>query len=214
MTSGGRMVSLEQARAQYVLAMLPAADAHPQQLAARLPAALRAQAPRLIAARRLWPRLSALLAVPRPDMRAVPDAAEAPALLGHEALARAAVLAGVGWHAQALARLIEAEARHRLVDAVGEQAYRFALRHRDLAPAGLPQVEPDALPGRARAAGAALLQVWLDSLRPSLRARVALKLAPTEAHSDPVAPGEQGRALALFRAAAQEAIDDGRDAAA
>ncbi|MDH3660598.1 MAG: Yop proteins translocation protein K [Alphaproteobacteria bacterium] len=182
---------------------LPAAYCHPGRIAALLPEGLPTSFQgRLQGSRRLCLRLSAVLTKRFALLPLMADDLATPeghfAQLEGQELANAISRIGAIWHAQKIRKLILAEPLRRLIERLGPDNYRAALRFIDLAPededardgdhaeGGAPDV--DLLLGRIERDALIAVSAWRRHQPPALAERLRLKLPPCpEVDDDPPA---------------------------
>lgn len=167
---------------------LPAAYCHPERLSGLLPDGLPAGfRDRLQGSARLRLRLSTLIArrfalePVAPDDLATPEGRFV--RLDGEDLQNAVRRVGAIWHARALRRVILKDELAKLVEHLGRDNHRAALRFIDLAPENEADDEGEApdldgLMGRIERAGLASVNGWCRHQPAALAARLKLKLPP------------------------------------
>ncbi len=205
-------------RARLRFERLPAAYCHPERIAKLLPEGLPTGfRDRLLGSARLRLRLSSLLAR---RFRLTPCCAgdlETPegrfAQLEGEALKNALLCAGAIWHARKIRKIILAEPLRHLIERMGRDNHRIALRFIDLAipddaaldDAGDGGAENgdqalanvDKLLGRIERDGLIAVNAWCHHQPAALAGRLRLKLPPCPEADDQPPASHQDRGLMI-----------------
>ncbi len=199
-------------RAHFRFQRLASAFCHPDRISALLPEGLPAGfRERLQGSGRLRPRLSALierrfaLAACQADDLLTPEGRFAS--LEGEALTSAILGVGAIWHAERIRRIILAEHLRRLVERLGRDNHRRALRLIDLAApdggeAGEDEPDLDVLFALIERDGIRAINAWCCLQAGAIAGRLRLKLPPGEdADGEPPAAFRERGAMIVDRVA-------------
>ena len=130
---------------------------------------------KLAASPRFAARLHAAVQRRLGGLSALEPAAVAALALTPDSLSSIVLRAGAVWHAPAIALVVEASARRRLIASLGSDVYFIALEGRSLAPLeAIVPPDADDWAGAAMRHGASCWSAWCALQRPAVASRLAL----------------------------------------
>ena len=211
----GAEAPAELARRVLVFNALPIDYLHPDRVEALLPPELRADTPlrqEALASRRMRQRLSRrLLRGHCSEPCKLEDFGEADRrmlLAGAELVGRVTLLAGAIRRGRLLKTVVTGTARRQVHEAIGAEAYAFALAHIELSEAVVAEVPLDRLRRVVEDDGLGCLKAWSAELPEGVRDRLALMQAP-DRWGDGQAPDRfRARGAKIVSAVAREVLSD------
>lgn len=128
---------------------------------------------RLVRIPRIEAKLAALVAAQWGPLGPLEPGQSCILTMGADELVALAAQAGIVWHAEAIARVIDGPSRQGLIDRLGPDGYGLALAGRHLAKPSTDQpveMSPDAI----AVEGSACLATWCDAQPPAIAGRLRL----------------------------------------